>query len=187
MSENYLQHYGILGMKWGKRNGPPYPLTGKQMSSSERKAKRTGSKYVNATPPGRSSTKSASEMTTQELKDYNTRKGLEKQYNKYQNSNLEKTRQMLELANNSVNSANRTAEEYFRDEHKRKKQQIDLSHLSDDELRKIVNRLNLEKQYRDLTPDEITKGEVAVKTALGVLGTVTTTALLAFAVYKTFA
>lgn len=34
---DYLAHYGILGMKWGKKNGPPYPLTSSQMSSSERK------------------------------------------------------------------------------------------------------------------------------------------------------
>lgn len=23
---NYLAHHGILGMHWGRRNGPPYPL-----------------------------------------------------------------------------------------------------------------------------------------------------------------
>ncbi len=34
---DYLQHWGILGMKWGKRNGPPYPLSSSQMNSSERK------------------------------------------------------------------------------------------------------------------------------------------------------
>ena len=35
--KDYLQHWGIAGMKWGQRNGPPYPLSSKQMNSSERK------------------------------------------------------------------------------------------------------------------------------------------------------
>lgn len=33
-----LIHHGILGQKWGKRNGPPYPLSGGDYSESEKKA-----------------------------------------------------------------------------------------------------------------------------------------------------
>lgn len=33
-----LAHHGILGQKWGKRNGPPYPLNPEDHSKAERKA-----------------------------------------------------------------------------------------------------------------------------------------------------
>ncbi len=35
MYQNEIYHHGINGQKWGVRNGPPYPLTSKQYSSSE--------------------------------------------------------------------------------------------------------------------------------------------------------
>jgi hypothetical protein len=36
--ELYLQHHGILGQKWGKRQGPPYPLNPGDHSAAEKKA-----------------------------------------------------------------------------------------------------------------------------------------------------
>lgn len=35
---DYLAHHGILGQKWGKKNGPPYPLGYGDHSASEKRA-----------------------------------------------------------------------------------------------------------------------------------------------------
>lgn len=37
-NQDFLEHHGILGMHWGKKNGPPYPLDAGSHSSSEKKA-----------------------------------------------------------------------------------------------------------------------------------------------------
>lgn len=37
---DYLMHYGRLGMKWGVRNGPPYPLDAKTRRTLKREAKK---------------------------------------------------------------------------------------------------------------------------------------------------
>ena len=38
LEQNYLEHHGILGQKWHKRNGPPYPLDAGDHSKSEQNA-----------------------------------------------------------------------------------------------------------------------------------------------------
>lgn len=41
----YLAHHGIEGMRWGRRNGPPYPLNESQMTAKE-KAKNEVSEFA---------------------------------------------------------------------------------------------------------------------------------------------
>lgn len=35
---DYVEHHGIIGMRWGRKNGPPYPLTGRTHTAVTRKA-----------------------------------------------------------------------------------------------------------------------------------------------------
>ena len=48
VSEDYLMHHGILGQKWGKRNGPPYPLDEKDYSEREKQLKKDARKVRDA-------------------------------------------------------------------------------------------------------------------------------------------
>lgn len=41
-SYDYLEHHGIEGQKWGKKNGPPYPLGYNDHSTAEKKANPKG-------------------------------------------------------------------------------------------------------------------------------------------------
>lgn len=53
-SDKYLAHHGILGQKWGRLNGPPYPLGSGDHSSKEASlAKRTGTKLGKSSGLGR--------------------------------------------------------------------------------------------------------------------------------------
>lgn len=61
-----LQHHGILGQKWGKKNGPPYPLDGSDHSASEKKAG-----WRSSLGGGRNESRySKPKVTSKDLRDY---------------------------------------------------------------------------------------------------------------------
>lgn len=100
---NYLSHHGILGQKWGRKSGPPYPLKPSDHSASEKKAgwkkslEREGQNKLNVNSTAKNKIVRSSgsrntetmkrarqedidKLSTKELKEYNERLNAEKQF-----------------------------------------------------------------------------------------------------------
>lgn len=70
----YLEHHGILGMKWGKRHGPPYPISGEaktefkaQKAAGEMKKALSTSPIKYATDSMKKNRKTVDDFTQEEL------------------------------------------------------------------------------------------------------------------------
>lgn len=131
-------------------------------------------------------TTDASNLSTEELKAYNDRRAAVDQYKKYQKDDYDQSveertkglrtaKSIVDNANNINKAIDRSVREYQEENRRARKAAMDLSKMSDDDLRKAINRMNLERQYRDLTPVEITRGERVASNILRTTGTVLTT------------
>lgn len=132
---------------------------------------------------GRSNTNAdASSMTTADLTAYNNRRAQEEKYRSYQKQDREKALEertkdlqaIKDIAKNAQDThalINKQVNDYYDARHKRQKAAMDLSKMSDDDLRRVINRLDLERRYRDLTPAQISRGERAWKRILNTTGT----------------
>lgn len=134
MKNDELSHYGILGQKWGVRRFQPYPKghkNGKEIGEA-RKAKRK--KFNNV-------------VFTQNIKN-----GKDK-------PNISPGEKVLKDTKNIINSTRDIAQatKRIKDRHT-SYDRSGLSKMSDKELRDTINRLNLEKQYINLTEKDTSKG-----------------------------
>lgn len=93
---SYFEHHGRLGQRWGKKNGPPYPLDYKKLSAEEREQdkKRTirEGDIVNASY-------NKNFYTNQELNDVKTRYEL--------NNNIDN------LSSKKINAGKKTVQDYI--------------------------------------------------------------------------
>lgn len=138
LEDDHLEHHGILGQKWGKKNGPPYPLDENDHSAAEKKLNKF-------TPSG----------VVAKYKDHKKKvqrqKALKKaRATKAANAEAKKVAEEHEAAKQkALQSANAKEIMKYRDE------------LTDAEMRDAVARIGwdetLRKKVKEQNPDTITK------------------------------
>lgn len=169
MSTTYVYHTGVKGKSgrypWGSGDRPYQRLEEAHGGIFKKKWK--------AASKSTDTSKKASDMSIEELEDFRKRKRLENYYKQNKDpSKLETAADIARNSNEAFTRAKAQIDEMYREERKRDRDRMDLSNFSDEELRKAVSRLQLEAQYKSLSPSDVKKGEVIAKETLSTLGSI---------------
>lgn len=154
---NELYHHGILGMRWGHKNGPPYPIGAGGHSASEEKAgwKKSLSSASEAVKSGARKTAGAAKAGAR-----GAIKGTKRAVKELDNARLKRA---------EVNSR----------KVKRNKLNASVKRMSDDELNARIRRIENEDKYKKLigvktqsqiSEDRRNKGKSIVDKTLTSLG-----------------
>ncbi len=157
-----LYHWGVLGMKWGHRRyqNTDGSLTNAGKKRYDRDADEKGYNRYDQT--------TGSHYKVSGKK--NTREDLDVDTKRYVREDLERTRTLTNESRSlttNLKTLNDKSMKY------RQKPEVDLSQMSDKELRDAINRKFLEKQYMDVcVPSNVSKGQERVSRFLEVGGDV---------------
>ena len=159
MTNKELIHYGILGMKWGRRKG------------------KSSVPAVRVNPHSKWDKTKKKPVTTEDMKARIREESVRKQYEK-----IAKKPGKLDIAKSKVDAGSDIVNIGRNINNPQKKKGppklLDTSHLSDVELQKKIQRMNMERQYAQLMekPEEISIGKERVNKALDIAGATLATA-----------
>lgn len=152
MTENELYHFGIKGMKWGVR--------------------RYQNKDGTLTPAGK-------KRYDRDITENNARKKENRiqingpDANRWVREDISRAKRSVDSASGLVNKARSLNQDSMNK--RKKKESLDLSSMTDKELRDRINRADLEKRYNDLfagEQDTVSRGQKRVDDILRVGGNV---------------
>ncbi len=143
MHNNELMHYGILGQKWGVR----------------RFQNPDGSR----TTAGKARYSNSNSRKVDKLFDQTIKGGKDKPNVSPAEKTVNESRKIIDSASQGLDAIDRL---------RRRSKGTDnvVKEMSDEELRKAINRMNLEKQYNDLTNKDVSLGMETAKDILSVVG-----------------
>ena len=161
---NYLAHHGILGMKWGVRRfqNPDGSLTAAGQK-----------RYAKAEKTAKTAKKINDEMFSQNIKV-----GKDK-------SPISPAEQIAKKSSQAIDGAKDIAKSAENIRRTKKDNKEDISSMSDEELKKKIQRLELEQRYDNLSPKDTSKGYEYVSNILTIAGGVTTIAASAVGIWAT--
>lgn len=156
MENSTLYHHGILGQKWGVRRYQNADGTRTSAGKKRERASKSPEKM----------------MSDEELQAKNKRLAAEATYRKLSGSSnkssLERTKDIIDDSNRIVNQVRNSTQG------RPEKEKLDLSNMTDQELRDRINRANLERQYNDMFAPEtqVSKGRQYVNDIMNTTGAI---------------
>lgn len=149
--ESSMKHHGILGMKWGvhryQNKDGSYTAAGEKRYAKE--------KYKNSLQ------KQKNQLSDEGVRDVD----------RWVKEDLEKAQRVVKTGSDTVREIQKIERETSP---KPKKERMDLSKMSDQELRQRINRELIERQYNDLfgktSEPKISKGRKYLRETLDIAG-----------------
>lgn len=161
MKSNELYHHGILGMKWGVRR---YQNKDGTLTAAGKKRYERDARENNWEIGADGIARSRSKKTKGEIHEADA--------NKWVEEDLERSRTLANNTKQAINDAQNLNRATTKIQNKHIKK-MDLSNMTDQEMRNQINRAILEQQYDDMfNPEKVRRGRETVNDILEIAGPV---------------